>query len=208
MWRWFSTARRRWLGYGWKSCLVVLLASSAVFLFLGTWQRVDDRFPGPRPPVGTLDGSAFMTVGSYTWPDDSNRIQLVYDHQALRWFEDNVTGTPVVAEAPLPYYREFGLKVASYTGLPTLLGAHHNEQRYDWQVGPRSEDANTLYQTTDLEETRELMTRLNISYIYVGQLERSVYPAEGLEKFEVLRLSGELLLAYENPGVMVYEVLD
>jgi uncharacterized membrane protein len=113
----------------------------------------------------------------------------------------------VVAEAPLPYYREFGLKVASYTGLPTLLGAHQNEQRYDWQVGPRSDDANNLYRTTDLEEARQLISRLHVTYIYVGQLERSVYPTEGLEKFEGLRTAGELGLVYENPGVRVYEVL-
>jgi len=208
LWVRFSGVRRRWLAYAWKVCLALLFASSAVFLFLGTGQRVDDRFPGPRPPLGTLDGSAFMTVGSYTWPDESNRLQLVYDYQAIQWFEENVTGTPVVAEAPLPYYREFGLKVASYTGLPTLLGAHQNEQRYDWQVGPRSDDANALYRTTDLEEARDLITRLHLSYIYVGQLERTAYPEEGLDKFERLRQSGELTVAYENSGARVYEVVD
>ncbi|HJX38120.1 MAG TPA: DUF2298 domain-containing protein, partial [Anaerolineae bacterium] len=207
MWSRFSGVRRAPLRHAWQALCLLLFVSSTVFFFLGTWQRVDDRFPGPRPPLGTLDGSAFMTVGSYTWPDENNRIQLVYDHQAISWFLEHVRGTPVVAEAPLAYYREFGLKVASYTGLPTLLGAHQSEQRYDWQVGPRSDDANTLYRTMDLEETRELITRLNVSYIYVGQLERSVYPSEGLEKFDELRTMGELTLAYENPGVKVYEVV-
>ena len=207
MWRRFSAVRRAPLRHAWQALCLLLFASSTVFLFLGTWQRVDDRFPGPRPPLGTLDGSAFMTVGSYTWPDENNPIQLVYDYQAVNWFLEHVRGTPVVAEAPLPYYREFGLKVASYTGLPTLLGAHQNEQRYDWQVGPRSDEANALYQSTDLQEARELISSLNISYIYVGQLERTVYPSEGLEKFEELRMAGELAVAYENPGVKVYEVV-
>jgi YYY domain-containing protein len=207
VWRWFSAVKRPWWRRAWQALCLFLLLSSTVFLFLGTWRRVDDRFPGPRPPLGTLDGSAFMTVGSYYWPDESNRIQLVYDHQAIDWFLENVKGTPVVAEAPLPYYREFGLKVASYTGLPTLLGAHQNEQRYDWQVGPRSDDANNLYQTADLEEARQLISKLHVTYIYVGQLERTIYPSEGLAKFEVLRAGGEFALAYENPGVRVYEVL-
>jgi YYY domain-containing protein len=208
LWSCFSSVRRRWLGYAWKGAFLVLFASSFIFLFLGTWQRVDDRFPGPRPPLGTLDGSAFMSVGSYTWPDDSNRIQLVYDYEAINWFLENVKGTPVVAEAPLAYYREFGVRVASYTGLPTLLGAHQNEQRYDWQVGPRSDNANALYQTTNLDETRQLIDTMDVSYIYVGQLERYVYPSEGLEKFEELRSLGELAVVYENPGVKVYQVLD
>jgi uncharacterized membrane protein len=206
-WKRFSAIKRAPLRYGFQSLAVFLFLSSTIFFFLGTWQRVDDRFPGPRPSLGTLDGSAFMTVGSYTWPDDDNRIQLAYDHQAIDWFLENVKGTPVVAEAPLPYYREFGLKVASYTGLPTLLGAHQNEQRYDWQVGPRSDDANALYQTTNLSEARELISKMDVSYIYVGQLEQSVYPSEGLEKFEALRAEGELDLVYQNPGVKVYQVV-
>lgn len=207
LWRWFSAVARRWVGYAWKSAFLVLFVSSTVFVILGTVQRVTERFPGPRPPLGTLDGSAFMTVGSYAWPDGSNRMQLVYDYEAINWFLEHVAGTPVVAEAPLPYYREFGLKVASYTGLPTLLGAHQSEQRYDWQVGQRSADAETFYKTADVERTRELIDTMNISYIYVGQLERTVYPPEGLEKFEDLRGLGELALAYENPGVKIYKVL-
>jgi uncharacterized membrane protein len=97
--------------------------------------------------------------------------------------------------------------VASYTGLPTLLGAHQNEQRYDWQVGPRSDDATALYRTTDLDEARRLIAEMDVSYIYVGQLERNVYPTEGLNKFDELCNSGEMAVAYENPGVRVYRVL-
>ncbi len=207
LWSWFSEIRRRWLGYAWKGAFVFLFLSSTIFIFLGTPQRVTDRFPGPRPALGTLDGSAFMSVGSYAWPDENSRIQLIYDYEAINWFLQHVTGTPVVAEAPLPYYREFGLKIASYTGLPTLLGAHQREQRYDWQVGERSGDADTFYSTTDLDETRELISKMNISYVYVGQLERTVYPDEGLEKFEDLRGFGYLALVYQNPGVKIYQVV-
>ncbi|TKJ28290.1 MAG: hypothetical protein CEE40_11800 [Chloroflexi bacterium B3_Chlor] len=207
LWSWFSHARRRWLGYAWKGAFLFLFVASTIFLLLGTPQRVTDRFPGPRPPLGTLDGSAFMVVGSYSWPDASNPVQLVHDYEAINWFLEHVSGTPVVAEAPLPYYREFGLKVASYTGLPTLLGAHQSEQRHDWQVGQRSGEADTFYRTTDLDETRELIAKLHISYVYVGQLERTVYPEEGLEKFEDMRGFGDLALVYQNPGVKIYEVL-
>jgi uncharacterized membrane protein len=208
LWRLSSAVKRRWLRYAWKGVFVLLFLSSMIFIFLGTAQRVTNRFPGPRPSLGTLDGSAFMIKGSYSWPDDSNRIQLVHDYEAINWFLENVTGTPVVAEAPLPYYREFGLKVASYTGLPTLLGAHQNEQRYDWQVGERSGDADTFYRTADLEQARELIDKMNITYIYVGQLERAIYPFEGLDKFEAMRGRGQAALVYQNPGVKIYQVLD
>ena len=116
---WRSAAWRR----AWKGAFALLLLSGLVYPIVYTPVRVRDRFPGARPPIGTLDGMAFMSVGSYAWPED-NLIELKYDYEALRWLLANVKGTPVVAEAALPYYREGGLRVATYTGLPTLLGAH------------------------------------------------------------------------------------
>ena len=77
-------------------------------------------------------------MGRYTWPDENHPIDLWGDYEAIRWLQENVPGTPVLAEAPIGYYREFGVRVSSFTGLPTLVGMHESEQRYGWQVGPRS----------------------------------------------------------------------
>lgn len=195
----------RW-GRLWQGAFLFLFLASSIYTLLGTQARVRDRFPGARPPLGTLDGSAFMTVGVYNWPDASNPMELRYDYEAIQWFLANVEGTPVVAEAPLPYYREGGLKVASYTGLPTLVGAHQNEQRYGWMVAEREAEARSLYESTDLEETKALIEELDITYIYVGQLERTVYLASSLAKFDALLEEGYLKLAYENPRVRVYKV--
>ncbi len=203
LWRHLTGVRWRRL---WQGAFIALFLASSIYTVLGTQARVRDRFPGARPPLGTLDGLAFMTVGRYTWPDDSNPIELRYDYEAIQWFLVNVEGTPVVAEAPLPYYREGGLRVASYTGLPTLVGAHQNEQRYGWMVAQREAEARSLYESTDLEETKVLIEELNIRYIYVGQLERTVYPAQSLAKFETLLEEDYLELAYENQKVRVYKV--
>jgi len=190
----------------WQGAFLTLFLASSIYTVFGTQARVRDRFPGARPPLGTLDGLAFMTVGRYTWPDGSNPIELRYDYEAIQWFLANVEGTPVVAEAALPYYREGGLRVASYTGLPTLVGAHQNEQRYGWMVAQREAEARSLYESTDLQETKALIEELDIRYIYVGQLERTVYPAQSLAKFDALLEEGYLELAYENPRVRVYKV--
>ncbi len=190
----------------WQGAFLALFLAASIYTVFGTQARVRDRFPGARPPLGTLDGLAFMTVGRYTWPDESNPIELRYDYEAIQWFLANVEGTPVVAEAALPYYREGGLRVASYTGLPTLVGAHQNEQRYGWMVAQREAEARSLYESTDLEETKALIEELDIRYIYVGQLEQTVYPARSLAKFDALLEEGYLELAYENPRVQVYKV--
>ncbi len=199
--RWQSAARRR----AWIAGLAFLFFSSLLYPILYTPARVDDRFPGARPPVGTLDGMAFMTVGSYTWPD-KNRIELRYDYEALQWLLDNVKGTPVVAEAALPYYREGGLRVATYTGLPTLLGAHQNEQRYASQVGERDGQARDFFNSPDIARALQLIRELRISYIYVGQLERAVYDPAGLAKFDEMEQRGELEVVYENEMVKICRV--
>lgn len=190
----------------WQGAFLALFLASTIYTVFGAQARVRDRFPGAKPSPGTLDGLAFMTVGRYTWPDESNPIELRYDYEVIQWFLANVEGTPVVAEAPLPYYREGGLRVASYTGLPTLVGAHQNEQRYGWMVAEREAEARSLYESTDLEETKALIEELDVTYIYVGQLERTVYPARSLAKFDTLLEQGYLELAYENPKVRVYKV--
>ncbi len=199
--RWQSAGQRR----VWAAGLVLLSFASLLYPLVFTPARVNDRFPGDRPPVGTLDGMAFMTVGSYTWPDN-NRIELKYDYQALQWLIANVKGTPVVAEAAIPYYREGGLRVATYTGLPTFLGAHQNEQRYASQVGERDGKARDFFNTPDISRALQLIGELHVSYIYVGQLERTVYDAAGLAKFDEMVRRGELEVVYENEMVRIYQV--
>ncbi|RME48834.1 MAG: hypothetical protein D6791_02385, partial [Chloroflexi bacterium] len=189
----------------WVGAFGALLLSTLVYPVYGTAARVDDRFPGPRPALGTLDGMAFMRVGEYRWPDD-NVVELKYTYDALRWLLDNVHGTPVVAQANIGYYREGGLQVASYTGLPALIGFHQSEQRYDFQVGPRASKADALFRTSDVRQALDIIHELDVSYIYVGQLERAWYPEAGIQKFEDMRALGLLEVAYQNPKVTIYRV--
>jgi YYY domain-containing protein len=214
--------RRRWRPVWralWLVGFVCLLALSLVFLVVGTPVRLDDRFPegfggANRPPLGTLDGMAYMQAGTYTWHPDSaqaptSRIELRHDYDALRWMLDTIEGTPVVAEALIGYYREGGLRVASFTGFPTLLGFHQEgEQRYGWQTGPRRSQAEEFWRTTDLGEAQQLMAELGIDYIYLGQLERIVYPVEGLAKFERMAEDGLLEVVYSNEQVTIYQVVQ
>jgi YYY domain-containing protein len=195
-------------GAAWAIILAILLGASLIYPIWGTRARVADRFPGTRPPVGTLDGMAFMRVGSFTWPDENNRIELKYDYEAIRWLLDNVPGTPVVAEAALPYYREGGMRVASFTGLPGLLGAHQSEQRYSWMTGERDGKVRQLFDGGDAETALRVLRELRIRYIYVGQLERTVYDAGGLAKFDRWLREGRLEVAFQNEGVTLYRVLS
>jgi len=214
-----------WRGSGlrvaWQSGAVLLIMASLVYPLLGTPTRVRDRFAQP-PPIGTLDGMAYMTTGQLMWPE-GNLIELRYDYEAIRWLQDNVVGTPVLAEAKIGYYREGGMRVASYTGLPMPLGGlHQNEQRWADQIAARDAQYMEFWNTHDPERAWQLIEQLDISYIYLGQLEQTLYnpgmtstlmrwgvtfhAASGLPKFEALLSSGRLEIAYQNERTRIYRV--
>jgi YYY domain-containing protein len=206
MWQAVSHWRARGWRWMWKTVTIALLFASFLFVPLGVPARVTDRFPTATPPIGTLDGMAYMTVGSYTWPDASYRIDLSHDYEAIQWLLDHVKGTPVLAEAGLAYYREGGLRVSSYTGLPTLVGMHQSEQRYGDLVGRRESKTRELFDTPDLATAWSIIEELDISLIYIGQLERApgVYSAMGIAKFAAMAEAGMLYEVYRNPEVVIY----
>jgi len=217
LFEWVDQWRKGWR-IAWYGVLGVLVALGLFFPILGTADRVDDRFPGERPARNTLDGMAFMSVGQYSWPTGANIIDLHYDYDAIRWLQENVTGTPVLAEAPASwydvngqnsgydYYRAGGLRVSSLTGLPTLLGQHQSEQRFGYQVGPREQVGREFWQTTDIARLRQIIDELHVDYVYVGQLERTLFTPEQLAKFDALVDLGEAEIVYENDGVTIYRI--
>jgi len=203
-WRW-----RRPAQWAWRSAVMLMLLAGLVYPVFGTRTRIDDRFPGAenRPPIGTLDGLAYMTAGSFEWPA-GNAIKLNYDYEAISWLQTHVPGTPIIAEAKIGYYREGGMRVAAYTGLPSILGGlHQGEQRPAEQIGQRDGLVNEFWQTSDPARALELANQLGLDYIYVGQLERAVYGEQIAVKFSLLQRQGALKLAYDNPQTKIYKVV-
>jgi YYY domain-containing protein len=197
---------RRWLPAIWRVACVVLIVLSSSYLIFGTPARLSERLIGWQPPFGTLDGLAFMEKGSYTWPNDGHRIELAYDVEAIRWLLDSVRGNAVVLEtAEVDYYRAGSTRVASFTGLSGLRGMHASEQRYGDEIGERSRLHQEIWSTDDIGQTEALLVDLEISLIYVSQLERHLHP-EGVAKFAGMAEQGNLDILYENPGVVIYAV--
>ena len=123
--------------------------------------------------------------------------------EAIRWLQDNVEGSPVVLEAHLEFYR-WGARFASYTGLPTVLGWpwHQTQQRmaYSSTVEERARDVREMYETTDVGRALELLRQYRVRYVVVGDLERIIYTADGLLKFQNL---GQKV--FENQGTAIYK---
>ena len=84
----------------------------------------------------------------------------------------------MVLEAPGDSYTDYQ-RVSVATGLPTVLGWYVHE--WLWRndtdsLNVRAADCQTIYTSQDEETVRQLIDKYNISYIYIGQLERQKYP--------------------------------
>jgi YYY domain-containing protein len=170
----WSAPRVAWLGI----FLLLFLASLAYPIF-GTPARIRDRF-SPAPPFGTLNGLKFMTTSTFNTDAAPLPINMKYDYDAIRWLNRNVSGLHTIAERVMGYYREYGMRVASNTGLPMVVGGlHQGEQRYESMVGDRHRDMEEFYKTTDVQTALNLINKYDIRYVYVGQLEQGMRDETG-----------------------------
>jgi YYY domain-containing protein len=191
----------RWV---WIGVFGLLLVASMVYPLLGTPARSDMRMVGWRPPLGTLNGLHFMREGSYAWPDAANVIELRYDYDALQWLLANVRGNATVLESSeVEYYRAWGTKIASNTGLSGLKGMHEQEQRYADEVGYRDGLHRELWASPDAAATQQILDELQVDLIYVGQLEQYLHPA-GTAKFAQMAADGLLEVVYQNDRTIIY----
>ena len=203
----------------WVLMFGLLLLASLNYTIYGTPARIKDRF-SPAPPLGTLDGLKFMTTSTFD-PGAAVApfpINMKYDYQAIEWLNKNVSGLHVIAERPLGYYREYGMRIASNTGLPMVVGGlHQGEQRYDWMVGDRHGDMHSFYTTPDIQTALNIINKHDIEYIYVGQLEQGYrddtrITFEGA-KFEQMTEAGILRQVFHAdapeglPDTSIYQVV-
>lgn len=142
----------------------------------------------------TLDGLAYY------------RSQWATEWALIEWFQQNVAGQVVVAEAVGGSYSEFG-RIAMGTGLPTVLGWDFHERQwrgaYFDQVAGRQGDMQTLYQTRDWAVATDILDRYHIEYIVVSPIERNHYKPISLTKFDQY-----MRAVFQSGDALIYQRLE
>ena len=198
--------RTAWPHVLWGAAAAALIVGALAYPAQAVQDRVSER---THTTPWTLDGTAYMQEAVY--PDEFGRLPLQGDLAAIEWLQQNVDGSPVILEGVTPPYR-WGARVSAYTGLPTVVG-------WDWHeivrkcgldpcpaVHARLRDVERGYSTSDPRETLAVFRKYDVSYVYVGELERLYYPAEGLATLAAMAQQGTLTAAYEGAGVTIYRV--
>ncbi len=202
----------------WQVIAVALVAGAALFLIVGGSSKIQDRMASNTPH--TLDSMTYMDYSTYN--ERGTNLDLSADYRAIRWMQDNVKGSPVIAEAPSAGIQyEWFNRFSIYTGLPDVVGWewHQEQQRvmFTDTVRARGVEEDAFYTTTDIQASLNFIHKYNVRYIIVGQLERAKYkpggtfnltPAggpDGLAKFELY--NGKYWHAvYRDGTTVIYEV--
>jgi YYY domain-containing protein len=138
----------------------------------------------------TLDGLAWVRQHS---PDE---------YAAVQWLNRHVQDTQVILEATGGSFTEYA-RVSSRTGLPTLLGwgGHELQWRGNYEEpGRREPDINAIYSSLDTQHVLTLLEKYDITYVYVGLLERGKYSPAALAKFDRF-----MDVVFQQGNVIIYK---
>jgi uncharacterized membrane protein len=180
----------------------------------------------------SLNGMDYMQWSAHC--DQAYFLPLKYDYDAIRWMQDNVKGSPVIVEAQSFALYRMSSRYTWNTGLPDVVGWdwHQRQERGALPtefITNRGREIQAFYcgteqlapeQIAEIETCREglffpdlgldwsvkFLRKYDVRYVIVGPMERAYYPPEGLAKFDTLVARGLLKIAYQNPGVTIYEV--
>ena len=125
------------------------------------------------------------------------------DAPAIRWLQDTIKGSPVVLEANGDSYTDY-CRVSAMTGLPTIAGWYVHEWlwRSDTEkLNSRIADIESIYTTDNWDVLESLTKNYNVSYIFVGKLEREKFPDIN---HAMLRAMGEI--AFEDGDTYIVKV--
>jgi YYY domain-containing protein len=139
----------------------------------------------------TLDGMAFVKRNA---PDEIG---------AVAWLRGRAGHEERIAEAVLGQYSAGG-RISGRTGVPAVIGwAQHEVQwgRSADLANARAADVDRLYTTDSLPEALDILRKYDVTYVVVGSVEKSKYPASGIKKFSELEPA-----AYTNGNMSIYRV--
>ncbi|MBI3740744.1 MAG: hypothetical protein HY257_03170 [Chloroflexi bacterium] len=190
----------------WWLLFAVLLFTGFMYPIFATRAKINDRFVAGDN--AGLNGMDYMRGAVYY--DQNKELILDFDRDAIQWLRENIAGSPVMLEGNAPLYH-WGARVSIYTGLPTIIGWdwHQKQQRSIVDgaiIDHRIEVVRQIYNTRDPSVALENLKRYRVTYIYVGDLERAFYNAEGLAKFDAMTQGGILELVYQNERVKIFKM--
>ena len=150
--------------------------------------------------------SSYNNLSTYKGLDGTAYLKNLYpgDYDAINWINKNIDGQPGILEANGDSYTDFG-RISVNTGLPTIINwtAHEWLWRGTYDIMPaRINDVKTLYETRSPKVAREILSKYNISLVYIGGMEKQKFPNLNETKFQKIGI-----IIYNKNGVRIYKII-
>jgi YYY domain-containing protein len=182
---WSADWLKRRIRLAWLACFSVLVALGLVYPVLATYSRSDGFRPSP-----TLDGERWLERAA---PGDA---------AAIAWLRRSVKGDPTVLETVGADFDPDGRgRVSTFTGLPAVIEWPGHEVQWGHEPGRRAVDVRRIYATLSARVAKRLLDRYDVSFVFVGSLERRDFPPFALAKFGSLGT-----VAFRSGRTLVYRV--
>jgi len=166
------TGRMRTLSTVWAVAAIALVICGLYYPAAAAATKVEE---GGFVSSPTLDGLAYV------------RNRSPAEYAAIHFIRKNLPEDAAILESVGEWY-EAGL-ISRSTGVPTVFNWPGHEIQWrgsNEAIGGRQSDVVAIYTTSDLDQTRNLLLKYDVDYVYVGPRERLAHDGPGLDKFPEL----------------------
>ncbi len=155
--------------------------------------------------------SYFNSLKQYEGINGTGWISTQYQDNwaGIQWLNEGLKNgklghNPVLVEADGDSYTDYD-QVSVFTGIPTIVGWSVHE--WLWRgsydiVAPRKEEVKLIYESTDINETKAVLEKYQVRYIFVGTLERQKFTNLQESKFNELGTP-----VFTSGETVIYKVL-
>ncbi len=171
----------------WGATATLVLAGAMLYPIGATLSRTDGFSRADR----TLDGLNFVKA-----------IQRD-DYNALLWLMQRACQEERLVEAVGGQYSAAG-RISAWTGIPTVLGWLGHERQWGRNldlISQRQADVERAFSTESLAEALIILRKYEVTYVFVGSVERGFYGDAGLNKF-----AAGLPVAFSKGQTVIYRI--
>jgi YYY domain-containing protein len=193
----------------WALGMIVLVGLGLIYTAYAPGSKLQSDYGSAGPagyPLRGLDGMAYL------------RESAPADYAAIQWLRENGVPGTAVAEAPGGEYNVYCYcgRVSTVSGLATVIAWRGHEDQ--WRGGQadakreldtRAADLDKIYAGTDITETRQLMEKYGVRYVFVGSIEKGETPfADGDQRHQygagLTKFAQFLAPVYTDGGTTIY----
>lgn len=193
----------------WALGMVILIGLGLIYTFYAPGSKLQSDYGVAGPagyPLRGLDGLAYL------------RESAPADFAAIQWLRANGVPRTAVAEAPGGEYNVYCYcgRVSTVSGLPTVIAWRGHEDQWrggqadaKQELDTRSADLDKIYASTDITETRQLLEKYNVRYVFVGSIEKGETPyADGDQRHQygagLTKFAQFMAPVYNDGGTTIY----